>query len=163
MVNIFIPQLPCITLNRRGDYIKMSNKDFVHLHAHTHYSVQDALPSPTSYAAKLSEMGFRAGAITDHGRISGAIEFVGACRKVSTEENKIKPILGCEFYTYHDRFDKNPAVIDGKKRRPKHNHLTLLAQNETGYRNLLKMASIGAEEGYYYEPTIDHDVLMYGQ
>ena len=136
-----------------------SNKDFVHLHAHTHYSVQDALPSPTQYAGKLAEMGFRAGAITDHGRISGAIEFVSACRKNSTPENKIKPILGCEFYTYHDRFDKNPVVIDGKKRRPKHNHLTLLAQNETGYRNLLKMASIGAEEGYYYEPTIDHDVL----
>jgi DNA polymerase-3 subunit alpha len=93
----------------------MCNKDFVHLHAHTHYSVQDALPSPTQYASKLSEMGFRAGAITDHGRISGAIEFVGACRKVSTDENKIKPILGCEFYTYHDRFDKNPVVIDGKK------------------------------------------------
>ena len=137
----------------------MSNKDFVHLHAHTHYSVQDALPSPDAYAKKLSEMGFRAGAITDHGRISGAIEFVGSCRKYSSQESKIKPILGCEFYTYHDRFDKNPVVIDGKKRRPKHNHLTLLAQNETGYRNLLKMASIGAEEGYYYEPTIDHDVL----
>jgi DNA polymerase-3 subunit alpha len=121
--------------------------------------VQDALPSPTQYASKLSEMGFRAGAITDHGRISGAIEFVGACRKVSTDENKIKPILGCEFYTYHDRFDKNPIVVDGKKRRPKHNHLTLLAQNEVGYRNMLRMASIGAEEGYYYEPTIDHDVL----
>ena len=135
------------------------NKDFVHLHAHTHFSVQDALPSPTQYAKKLSEMGFRAGAITDHGRISGAIEFVSACRKESTPENKIKPILGCEFYTYHDRFDKNPVVIDGKKRRPKHNHLTLLAQNEKGYRNLLKMASIGAEEGYYYEPTIDRDVL----
>jgi DNA polymerase-3 subunit alpha len=135
------------------------NKDFVHLHAHTHFSVQDALPSPTQYAKKLSEMGFRAGAITDHGRISGAIEFVSACRKESTEQNRIKPILGCEFYTYHDRFDKNPVVIDGKKRRPKHNHLTLLAQNETGYRNLLKMASIGAEEGYYYEPTIDRDVL----
>jgi DNA polymerase-3 subunit alpha len=117
------------------------------------------LPSPTQYASKLSEMGFRAGAITDHGRISGAIEFVGACRKVSTDENKIKPILGCEFYTYHDRFDKNPIVVDGKKRRPKHNHLTLLAQNEVGYRNMLRMASIGAEEGYYYEPTIDHDVL----
>jgi DNA polymerase-3 subunit alpha len=121
--------------------------------------VQDALPSPTQYASKLSEMGFRAGAITDHGRISGAIEFVGACRKVSTDENKIKPILGCEFYTYHDRFDKNPIVVDGKKRRPKHNHLTLLAQNEVGYRNMLRMASIGAQEGYYYEPTIDHDVL----
>lgn len=137
----------------------MCNKDFVHLHAHTHYSVQDALPSPTQYASKLSEMGFRAGAITDHGRMSGAIEFVGACRKVSTDENKIKPILGCEFYTYHDRFDKNPIVVDGKKRRPKHNHLTLLAQNEAGYRNMLRMASIGAQEGYYYEPTIDHDVL----
>jgi len=121
--------------------------------------VQDALPSPTQYASKLSEMGFRAGAITDHGRMSGAIEFVGACRKVSTDENKIKPILGCEFYTYHDRFDKNPIVVDGKKRRPKHNHLTLLAQNEVGYRNMLRMASIGAQEGYYYEPTIDHDVL----
>lgn len=140
-------------------FLIMSNKDFVHLHAHTHYSVQDALPSPDAYAKKLSEMGFRAGAITDHGRISGAIEFVGSCRKYSSQESKIKPILGCEFYTYHDRFDKNPVVIDGKKRRPKHNHLTLLAQNETGYRNLLKMASIGAEEGYYYEPTIDHDVL----
>lgn len=136
-----------------------SNKDFVHLHAHTHFSVQDALPSPTQYAKKLSEMGFRAGAITDHGRMSGSVEFVSACRFNSTEENKIKPILGCEFYTYHDRFDKNPVVIDGKKRRPKHNHLTLLAQNETGYRNMLKMASIGADEGYYYEPTIDHDVL----
>ena len=145
-------------LKSAGIY-KMSNKDFVHLHAHTHYSVQDALPSPDSYAKKLSEMGFRAGAITDHGRISGAIEFVGSCRKYSTDSNKIKPILGCEFYTYHDRFDKNPVVVDGKKRRPKHNHLTLLAQNETGYRNLLKMASIGAEEGYYYEPTIDHEVI----
>lgn len=134
-----------------------SNKDFVHLHAHTHFSIQDALPSPTQYATKLSDMGFRAGAITDHGRISGAIEFVSACRNI--KDNYVKPILGCEFYTYHDRFDKNPVVIDGKKRRPKHNHLTLLAQNETGYRNMLRMASIGAEEGYYYEPTIDHEVL----
>src|SRR5579862_1645422 len=138
------------------------NLDFVHLHAHTHFSVQDATPSPEQYANKLMSMGFRAGAVTDHGRMSGCLAFATACQNVSTPEHKIKPILGNEFYTYHDRFDKNPIIdpTTNKKRRPKHNHLTLLAQNMEGYKNLLRMVSIGAEEGYYYEPTIDHDVLQ---
>lgn len=140
----------------------MCNKkqNFVHLHAHTHYSVQDALPTPKEYAHYAREMGFPATAITDHGRMGGVIEFVEACRNPYKDYAPIKPIIGCEVYTYFDRHVKESVIRpDGTKGRPKHNHLTLLAMNETGYRNLLRIQSIGAEEGYYYEPTVDWEIL----
>ena len=101
-----------------------SNKDFVHLHAHTHFSVQDALPTPKKYAMKAREMGFLATAITDHGKLGGAVEFVESCR-MQCEYDPIKPIVGIEVYTCQDRFDRSKTE-DG--RRKKLNHLTLLAQ-----------------------------------
>jgi DNA polymerase-3 subunit alpha len=137
-----------------------SKQNFVHLHAHTHYSVQDALPTPKEYAQHAREMGFSATAITDHGRMGGVIEFVEACRNPYKDLAPIKPIIGCEVYTYFDRHVKESVIrADGSKGRPKHNHLTLLAMNEVGYRNLLRIQAIGAEEGYYYEPTVDWEIL----
>ena len=139
---------------------KPKKQNFTHLHAHTHFSVQDALPTPREYALHAREMGFPATAITDHGRMGGVIEFVEACRNPYKDLAPIKPIIGCEVYTYFDRHVKESVIRpDGSKGRPKHNHLTLLAMNETGYRNLLRIQAIGAEEGYYYEPTVDWEVL----
>ncbi len=144
----------------------MSEKkqDSVHLHNHSHFSVQDALPSPTKLAMKFREMGFRAGALTDHGRMGGSVEFVDACRKPHPEYAPITPIVGVEVYTCADRNDKRQIKVDlgdgkTKNRRPKHNHLTLLAMNEVGYRNLLRISSIGAKEGYYYDPRVDWEVI----
>jgi DNA polymerase-3 subunit alpha len=89
-----------------------SNKDFVHLHAHTHFSVQDALPTPKKYAMKAREMGFLATAITDHGKLGGAVEFVESCR-MQCEYDPIKPIVGIEVYTCQDRFDRSKTE-DGR-------------------------------------------------
>ena len=130
----------------------MTNQDFVHLHAHTHFSVQDALPSPKAYATKARQMGFRATAITDHGKMGGAVEFVEAC-KIPNETDPIKPIVGIEVYTCEDRFDRSKTE-DGK--RKKLNHLTLLAQNETGYKNLLALSALGNDpQAFYYSPRVD--------
>ena len=130
-----------------------NNKDFVHLHAHTHFSVQDALPSPTAYTKKAREMGFRATAITDHGKMSGTVEFVNGCRNPIDNVAPIKPIIGIEVYTCEDRFDKSKTE-DGRRR--KLNHLTLLAQNETGYKNLLALSALGNDpNAFYYSPRVD--------
>ena len=135
----------------------MSNKDFVHLHAHTYFSIQDALPSPKNYALKAREMGFSATAITDHGKMGGVVEFVEACRSFSEDHAPIKPIIGIEVYTCADRFDKS-KTDDGKRR--KLNHLTLLAQNEKGYKNLLALSALGNDpEAFYYSPRIDWECI----
>ena len=134
-----------------------NNKDFVHLHAHTHFSIQDALPSPAKYAMKAREMGFRATAITDHGKMSGTVEFVSNCRSHVDNVDQIKPIIGIEVYTCPDRFDKSKTE-DGK--RQKLNHLTLLAQNEVGYKNLLALSALGNDpEAFYYSPRVDWGCL----
>ena len=133
-------------------------QDFVHLHAHTHFSVQDALPSPKAYAMKAREMGFPATAITDHGKMGGVVEFVDACRAPHESYAPIKPLIGCEFYTCEDRFDKSK---DEDGRRRKLNHLTLIAQNEVGYRNLLQMCAIGADpNAFHYSPRVDWGVIQ---
>ena len=133
-----------------------NNKDFVHLHAHTHFSIQDALPSPKAYAHKAREMGFRASAITDHGKMGGVIEFVENCKIPSTTD-PIKPIIGIEVYTCPDRFDKSKTE-DGRRR--KLNHLTLLAQNEKGYKNLLSLSALGNDpEAFYYSPRVDWECI----
>jgi DNA polymerase III subunit alpha len=131
----------------------MCKNEFVHLHCHSTYSVQDALPLPADLAHAADEIGFPAIALTDHGRMSGTVEFVDACRKT---KNNVKPIIGVEVYTCQDMYDK--TAPEGRK-RPKHNHLTLLAKNDVGYRNLLAISSIAAEEGFYYDPRVDHTVL----
>jgi len=134
----------------------MCNKDFVHLHCHTFYSVQDALASPEKLVLSAKAQGFSAIAITDHGKMAGHFEFAETAHK-----NKIKPILGCEFYLAKDRLDKSTSDENGnKKGREKLSHLTVLSQNEIGYKNILQLGYEAANPAcYYYKPRIDFDYL----
>lgn len=138
----------------------MTNKDFVHLHVHTHISMQDALPTPYQYAICAREMGFTAAAITDHGRMGGVVEFVDACRKPIKDLLPIKPIIGIEMYTCKDVNDKSKHINEdtGVLSREKYYHITLLAKNETGYRNLLKLSSLG-HKYFYYFPRVDWSLI----
>ncbi|WP_027087912.1 DNA polymerase III subunit alpha [Cohnella panacarvi] len=123
--------------------------DFVHLHVHSEYSLLDGAARIKEMAAKAAELGMTSLALTDHGVMYGAIPFYKACK-----EHGIKPILGMEAYiTAGARHDKQ-----SRKDQPIY-HLTLLAKNETGYRNLMKLTSIGHLEGFYYRPRIDFEVL----
>jgi len=123
--------------------------DFVHLHVHSEYSLLDGAARIKEMAAKASELGMSSLALTDHGVMYGAIPFYKACR-----ERGIKPIIGMEAYVAAgSRHDKQ-----SRKEQPTY-HLTLLAKNETGYRNLMKLTSIGHLEGFYYRPRIDFEAL----
>ena len=113
--------------------------DFVHLHNHSEFSLLDGLSKIKDIVARAKELGMKSIAITDHGNMYGTIKFYKAC----LEEN-IKPIIGCEIYvSRRSRHDKE-AGIDTDS-----NHLTLLAKNNIGYNNLLKIVSISNLEGYY--------------
>jgi DNA polymerase-3 subunit alpha len=133
-----------------------NNKDFTHLHCHTHFSVQDALPTPEKLILGAKAQGFTSIAITDHGKMAGHVEFADAAHR-----HQIKPILGCEFYLAKDRYDKNPLAEDGtKKGREKLSHLTILAQNRQGYKNILQLGHEASNpDCYYYFPRIDFDYL----
>ncbi|MBP7760337.1 DNA polymerase III subunit alpha [Candidatus Saccharibacteria bacterium] len=124
--------------------------DFVHLHNHTHHSLLDGLTKVGELVSRVKELGMSAVAMTDHGTLSGAIEFYKACKA-----EDIKPIIGIETYvaarTIHDR---EPAKDKARY------HLILLAMNNTGYQNLMKLSTIANLEGVYYKPRIDHDLLM---
>lgn len=123
--------------------------DFVHLHTHTHYSLLDGLQKVPDLVNHIESLGQNACAITDHGTLSGAIEFYKACK-----EKGIKPIIGIETYVApRTHLDKNSA----EDRTPF--HLTLLAENMQGYKNLMKLSTIANLEGFYYKPRIDHDLL----
>ena len=123
---------------------------FVHLHAHTEYSLLDGSNKIKDYAARVKELGMNAAAITDHGAMYGVIDFYKECRSQG-----IKPILGCEVYVAPgSRFDKKKE--DNGKR---YYHLVLLAENETGYKNLMKIVSRSFTEGFYYKPRVDLDLL----
>ncbi len=122
--------------------------DFVHLHVHTEYSLLDGLTNIKKYVQKIKALGMTACAITDHGNMYGAIEFYKTCQKES-----IKPIIGCEVYLCPTtRFDRN---IENRR----NNHLILLAKNQQGYKNLMKIVSIAHIEGFYYKPRIDWETL----
>ena len=122
---------------------------FVHLHTHSHYSLLDGLSKVPDLVKRAKELGMPALALTDHGAMHGAIEFYNECKKA-----EIKPIIGVEAYmAERTRHDKEPG-IDSKRY-----HLTLLAKNNTGYKNLMKMVSKAHLEGYYYKPRMDHDLL----
>lgn len=123
--------------------------DFVHLHNHTHYSLLDGLQKIPSMLDHVAELGQTACAITDHGTLSGAIEFYKACK-----ERGIKPIIGMETYVAPRTHQDKSSAGD---RTPL--HLTLLAKNETGYKNLMKLSTIANLEGFYYKPRVDHDLL----
>ncbi len=121
---------------------------FVHLHVHTEYSLLDGLSKIKNLVNLVKEMGMNSIAITDHGTMYGAIEFYKACKKA-----EIKPIIGCETYlAANGRLDKS-----ANNRR--NQHLILLAKNEQGYKNLMKIVSIAHIEGYYYKPRIDWEIL----
>ncbi len=121
---------------------------FVNLHLHTEYSLLDGLSKIKKLVALLKEQGATACAITDHGNMYGAIEFYKACIK-----NEIKPIIGAEMYMCPgSRHEKN-------SQNRKNYHLILLAKNTTGYKNLMKLVSIGHREGFYYKPRIDWESL----
>jgi len=121
---------------------------FVNLHLHTEYSLLDGLTKIKKLVTLLKEQGATACAITDHGNMYGAIEFYKACKKA-----EIKPIIGAEMYMCSgSRFDKN-----SQNRR--NFHLILLAKNTQGYKNLMKLVSIGQREGFYYKPRIDWESL----
>ncbi len=127
---------------------------FTHLHVHTEYSLLDGAARITDLIARTKELGMDSIAITDHGVMFGVIDFYKEAKKQG-----IKPILGCEVYT------AARTLHDKDASRDKHQgHLVLLAENEEGYHNLMKIVSIGYTEGFYYKPRIDHEVLRkYGK
>jgi len=123
--------------------------DFVHLHVHSEYSLLDGLPHPKDLAARAAELQQPALALTDHGALFAAIEFYEACKA-----HHIKPIIGIEAYLAK----RSMKDRDAKEDRNSY-HLLLLAENNTGYQNLLKLASAAELEGFYYYPRIDRELL----
>ena len=124
---------------------------FTHLHVHTEYSLLDGSNKIKEYVKRIKELGMNSAAITDHGVMYGVIDFYRAAKEAG-----IKPIIGCEVYVApNSRFDKEQT--GGEER---YHHLVLLAENNTGYANLVKIVSKGFTEGYYYRPRVDMEVLQ---
>ena len=122
---------------------------FVHLHAHTEYSLLDGLSKVEDYVSRVKELGMNAAAITDHGCMHGVIAFYSACKKAG-----IKPLIGMEAYEAPGSMsEKSP--VNGKK----YYHLILIAKNEVGYRNLCILSTRGYTEGFYSKPRIDRQLL----
>lgn len=122
---------------------------FTHLHLHTQFSLLDGACRLGNLVARAKELGMTSLAITDHGNMYGAVDFYRECKKQG-----IQPIIGCEVYVApRSRFDKE------KSSDRDYHHLILLVKNETGYKNLIKMVSLGYTEGFYRKPRIDRDLL----
>ena len=129
----------------------MSGKGFTHLHLHTQYSLLDGAISAKKLFARCKELGMDSVAITDHGNLFGVVDFYTQAKAAG-----IKPILGIEAYIAPDsRFERQKG--GGVKENA--SHLILLAENQTGYQNLLKLSTIGFTEGFYYRPRIDKQIL----
>ena len=124
--------------------------NFAHLHVHTEYSLLDGSNKIKEYVARVKELGMNSAAITDHGVMFGVIDFYRAAKEAG-----IKPILGCEVYVAPgSRFDKEAGTNEDR-----YYHLVLLAENNKGYANLVKIVSKGFVEGYYYKPRVDLELL----
>ena len=124
--------------------------NFTHLHTHTEYSLLDGSNKIKEYVARVKELGMDSAAITDHGAMYGVIDFYRACNAAG-----IRPILGCEVYVAPgSRFDREGGSGDER-----YYHLVLLAENNTGYANLMKIVSKGFVEGFYYKPRVDLEIL----
>jgi DNA polymerase-3 subunit alpha len=124
-------------------------KQFVHLHVHSHFSLLDGLSRPEDIAREAKRQNAPAVAITDHGTMYGVVEFFKACKKEG-----IKPIIGCECFVANRSLHDKEAGIDNKR-----HHLVLLAKNQKGYQNLVKMVTTAYLEGLYYKPRIDFELL----
>ncbi|MDY3868546.1 MAG: DNA polymerase III subunit alpha, partial [Pyramidobacter sp.] len=122
-----------------------AEKNFVHLHVHTEYSLLDGAIRCGELAKRCAEWGMPAVAMTDHGVMYGAVEFYQQCKACG-----VKPIIGCEMYV-------SPDGIDSRNKRS--HHFILLAENEEGYHNLIKLVSIANTDGVYYKPRVDHRLL----
>ncbi len=128
----------------------MSHPDFVHLHLHTEYSLLDGASHVDELVEQTVRLGMKAVAVTDHGNMFGAVAFHDTCL-----DKGIKPILGCEVYVAPgSRHDKSGSGIEEA-----YNHMTVLAGEEVGYHNLVKLVSLGYTEGFYHRPRIDKDAL----
>ena len=129
--------------------IELKPSDYVHLHNHTHHSLLDGLTKIPDLVEQVKKMGMEAVAVTDHGTMSGAVQFYKASNEVG-----IKPIIGQEFYVAsRSRHDRDPSKDKARF------HLTVLAMNDVGYHNLMKLSTTANLEGMYYKPRIDHDLI----
>ncbi|MDB5177686.1 MAG: dnaE, partial [Candidatus Saccharibacteria bacterium] len=129
--------------------VRLQPSDYVHLHNHTHHSLLDGLTKIPDLVTAIKDMGMEAVAMTDHGTMSGAIEFYKAAK-----EGGVKPIIGMEAYVAaRSRQDRDPQKDKARY------HLILLAMNETGYKNLMYLSTKANLEGMYYKPRIDHELL----
>ena len=125
--------------------------EFTHLHVHTEYSLLDGSNKIKEYVARVKELGMDSAAITDHGVMYGVIDFYRAAKEAG-----IKPILGCDIYEAPvSGFDREP----GGSGDDRYYHMVLLAENQQGYQNLMKIVSIGFVEGFYYKPRVDVETL----
>ena len=135
--------------NTQSSSAALKPSDFVHLHNHTFHSVLDGLTKIHDLVDKVKELGMEAAAVTDHGTMSGILDYYKTAKKAG-----IKPIIGIETYVAtRSRFDRDP----GKDKQ--RFHLTVLAMNNTGFHNLMKLSTRANLEGMYYKPRIDHDLL----
>ena len=126
-----------------------NNLKFTHLHVHTEYSLLDGSAKIKALAKRAKQLGMSHLAITDHGSMYGVVDFYKACKNEG-----VKPIIGCEVYVANgSRFEKNSS------KNSQYNHLVLLAKDNDGYRNLIKLVSLGFIEGFYYKPRVDHEIL----
>ena len=124
---------------------------FAHLHVHTEYSLLDGSNKIKEYVARVKELGMNSAAITDHGVMYGVIDFYRAAKEAG-----INPILGCEVYVApNSRFDRESRQAEDDR----YYHLVLLAENNQGYANLMKIVSKGFVEGFYYKPRVDLELL----
>lgn len=134
--------------------VGLKNSDFVHLHNHTQYSLLDGLTKVPRLIDEVKKMGMEAVAMTDHGTLSGAIEFY-----MEAKDKGVKPVIGIEAYIASRKYtDKDPA------KDKQYFHLTILAMNNQGYQNLMRLSTISNLEGFYYKPRIDRELLeKYGE
>jgi DNA polymerase-3 subunit alpha len=132
---------------------------FVHLHVHSDFSLLDAAAPVMGLCDMAEEMGMEYLALTDHGNMFGVMEFLLACKENSRHEKRarpVKPIIGCEVYVApNSRFEKKGSESDNR-----YYHLVLLAENQRGYFNLVKLCSKGYTDGFYYRPRVDEELLV---
>src|SRR3989344_4283997 len=135
----------------------MPKSGFVHLHVHSEYSLLDGFGTPRNIVKRAKELGMESIALTDHGAMYGAVEFYKAAKA-----EEVNPIVGVEAYVTnqdHKLRGKDASAGSAQGKKIETFHLILLAKNEEGYRNLMKLTSIAHLEGYYYRPKFDKETL----